>query len=180
MKKIFFSMAMLWLLLLASCSDKDDKDEDDRLEMGKQHIEKVQAVANAFETGDTSKINDLVAADFIDHTDRGDMGRDSLKAAIILMHQADSSLKFNSIRAFGDDEYGTVWYKLTGTSDGNMGLPKGPYSMHSIDMVRFNKEGKAVEHWSFIELQETMKMMSGMMQTTSDPGEKKITMPAEK
>lgn len=161
-------MALLSVISLTACSDKDDKDDDDRSDRAAQHIEKVQAVANAFETGDTSKINELVAPDFIDHTDRGDMGRDSLKAAILMMHKADSTLKFNTIRAFGDDEYGMVWYKLTGTSDGTIGMPKGPYSMNSIDMVRF-KDGKAVEHWSFMELAELAKMMGGMQPPSETP-----------
>lgn len=161
-------MAMLSVIFLAACSDKDDKDDDDKSDKAAQHIEKVQAVAHAFETGDTSKIDELVAPDFVDHTDRGDMGRDSLKAAIIMMHKLDTTLKFNTVRAFGDDEYGTIWYKLTGTSNGTMGMPKGPYSMNSIDMVRF-KDGKAVEHWSFMELAEMAKMMQSMMQPPGAP-----------
>jgi predicted SnoaL-like aldol condensation-catalyzing enzyme len=39
-----------------------------------------------------------------------------------------------------------------------MGMPKGPYDMTAIEVSKF-KDGKAVEHWSFMNMQEMMKMM---------------------
>ena len=179
MKKLFFLAVVITAFTFLSCSEKED---NDMTEKAKKNIEAVQAVVKAFETGDVSKIDDVVAENFIDHTERGDMGRDSLKAAITIMHKQDSTLKFNTIKEFADDEYAAIWYKLTGTSDGTMGMPKGPYEMHTIDMVKL-KDGKAVEHWSFMELQEMMKMMAGSGQQASmdnKTAEKKDTIPPVK
>lgn len=157
MKKYLFILSAGFIFLLSSCSDKKEGGISDK---AKKNLEVVQAVVKAFETGDASKINDLVAADFIDHTDKGVMiGPDSLKAAITMMHKMDSTVKFNAIKELADDDYVSVWYKLTGTSDGTMGMPKGPYEMNTIDMVKF-KDGKAIEHWSFLEMTEVMKMMT--------------------
>jgi predicted SnoaL-like aldol condensation-catalyzing enzyme len=39
-----------------------------------------------------------------------------------------------------------------------MGMPNGPYDMTAIELAKF-KDGKAVEHWNFMEMQSMMKMM---------------------
>ena len=71
------------------------------------------------------------------------------------------------IKELADDEYVFSWMRFTGSSDGSMGMPAGPYDMKSIEVVRF-KDGKAVEHWGFMEPREMMKMMQQMpaMDTT--------------
>lgn len=157
MKKFLFILSTGFIVLLTSCGGK--KESGGMSDAAKKNLEVVHTVVNAFETGDVSKINDLVSADFLDHTDKGDMvGPDSLKAAVTMMHKMDSTLKFNLVKELADDEYVTAWYKLTGTSDGSMGMPKGPFEMSSIDVVKF-KDGKAIEHWSFLEMADVMKMM---------------------
>lgn len=154
MKKFLFILSTGFIVLLTSCGSKKEGGMSDA---AKKNLDAVHAVVNAFETGDVSKINDLVSADFLDHTDRGDMvGPDSLKAAVTMMH--GMGIKFNLVKELADDEYVTAWYKLTGTSDGSMGMPKGPFEMSSIDVVKF-KDGKAIEHWSFLEMADVMKMM---------------------
>jgi predicted SnoaL-like aldol condensation-catalyzing enzyme len=157
MKKYLFILSAGFICLLTSCSEKK---EGGMSATAKKNLDAMHTVVTAFETGDTSKINDVVSADFIDHTDRGVMvGTDSLKAAVTMMHKMDSTLKFNLVKELADDEYVTAWYKITGISDGYMGMPKGPYEMNSVDVVKF-KDGKATEHWSFLEMTEVMKMMS--------------------
>lgn len=158
MKKLFYCAAVLLSLGLLSCSEK--KESGGMSDAAKKNLESVQAVVKAFETGDVSKIDDAVSADFVDHTDRGDIGRDSLKAMIKSMYAGVPDLKFNLIREMADDEYSMSWYKMTGTSDGSIGMPAGPFNMNSIDVVRY-KDGKAVEHWSFGEIREMMQMMGG-------------------
>jgi predicted SnoaL-like aldol condensation-catalyzing enzyme len=171
MKKLFYCAAVLLSMLLLSCSGK--KESGGMSDAAKKNLESVQTVVKAFETGDVSKIDDAVSADFIDHTERGDMGRDSLKAMIKSMHAGIPDLKFNLVREMADDEYSMSWYKMTGTSDGTMGMPQGPFNMNAIDVVRY-KDGKAVEHWSFGEIREMMQMMGGstVPTTTNDGGNK--------
>jgi len=67
-------------------------------------------------------------------------------------------------KVFADDDYVMAWMRWTGTADGSMpGMPAGPYDMTAIEVVRF-KDGKAVEHWAFMEPREMMKMMGGGQQ----------------
>jgi hypothetical protein len=49
--------------------------------------------------------------------------------------------------------------RYSGTSDGSMGMPKGPFDMTSIELVKF-RDGKAIEHWAFMQPQDMMKMMA--------------------
>ena len=100
--------------------------------MTEKNLAASHIINDAFATGDISKIDEAVASDFIDHTDQGVKNRDSLKVMIPMMH-----------KEFPD-----------------MGMPKGPYDMKAIEVVRF-KDGKAAEHWSYMEPAEVMKMMGG-------------------
>ena len=115
-------------------------------------------VADAFESGDISKIDSAVAADFVDHTERGDQGRDSLKARIVSMHQQMPDMKSEVVKELADGEYVFGILRYTGTSKGQMGMPPGPFDFNAMEVVRF-KDGKAVEHWGYMEPRVMMKMM---------------------
>jgi predicted SnoaL-like aldol condensation-catalyzing enzyme len=108
-------------------------------------------------TGDVSHIDDVVAADFVDHTDKGDLGRDSLKAMIAQMHKSGMSMKADIIKEVADNDYVFEMMRYTGTGDGVM-MPAGPYDMHAVEVIRM-KDGKGVEHWAFMDMVEMMKMM---------------------
>jgi predicted SnoaL-like aldol condensation-catalyzing enzyme len=102
-----------------------------------------------------------VASDFVDHTPKGDYNRDSLKTMITMMKNS-GTMKSEIKKELADDEYVMGWMHWTGTSNGSMpDMPAGPYDMNGIEVVRF-KDGKAVEHWAFMDAREMMKMMSSM------------------
>ena len=53
-----------------------------------------------------------------------------------------------------------AWMNWTGTSDGSIpDMPAGPIDMNGVEVVRF-KDGKAVEHWGFMQPADMMKMMA--------------------
>ena len=115
---------------------------------------------NAFQTGDASGLDSVISDDFIDHTDRGDKkGKDSLKAMVKFVHDNFKDMKTDKIRDVADGDYVYSWVTYTGTSDGSMGMPKGPYKLSMIELAKF-KDGKAVEHWSFMDSQDMAKMMA--------------------
>ena len=155
MKKLLIISAGL-LFILASCSNK--KEEGGMSDRAKKNLEASRTVAKAFSTGDASGIDAVVADDFVDHTDHGDMGRDSLKAMIVYWKKADPTMSMETLQEFANDDYTSTWYKFKGTSDGSMG-PAVPYEMNAIELVKFNKDSKATEHWGFMEMREMMKMM---------------------
>ena len=160
MKKILiFAFAGL-LCIYTSCNPPATTTADNDMKAQEEkNMAASDAVSKAFETGDASAIDSVVADDFIDHTDRGDMkGKDSLKSMINMVHMNFKDMKMEKVRDAADGDYVYSWMKYSGTSDGNMGMPKGPYSMSAIELTKF-KDGKAVEHWSFMDSQDMAKMM---------------------
>ncbi len=139
-------------------------------ERATKNLEASRIVAKAFQSGDASAIDNVVADDFVDHTDRGDMGRDSLKAMITYWKKADPTMSMEVLQEFATEDYTSTWYKYKGTSDGSMG-PKGPYEMNAIELVKFNKDSKATEHWGFMEMREMMKMMGKDGMTPPPPAD---------
>ncbi len=123
------------------------------------NIASSDVIMKAFQTGDVSGIDSVVSDDFLDHTDRGDMkGRDSLKAMVNWVHANMKDMKTEKVREVADGDFVYSWMRYTGTSDGSMGMPNGPYDMKAIEVAKYN-DGKAVEHWSFMDAQDMMKMM---------------------
>ncbi len=155
MKKIFF-VAIAAALFITSCNDAtSDKSSDTK----QKNIAASDGISKAFETGDVSKIDSFVSDDFIDHTDQGDKkGRDSLKAMVNMIHSNMKDMKMEKIHELADDDYVMTWQRYTGNSNGAMGMPAGPYDMSAIEVAKF-KDGKATEHWSFMDMQSMMKMM---------------------
>ena len=157
MKKILFAASAGLYCLIISCNDKPPAVESNNNSKTYKNLEASRAVSKAFESGDVSGIDSAVAANFVDHTTRGDMGRDSLKAMIKMVHATNKDVKMEVIKELADDDYVFTWMRFTGTSDGTM-MPVGPYNMTGLQVVRCD-DGKIVEHWEFMEPREMMKMM---------------------
>ena len=158
MKQLLSLMSMLALCCCISCNDEKTAGETNNSEE-KTNLEASRAIGNAFGSGDVSKIDSLVAEDFIDHTDRGDKkGRDSLKAMIKYVNATNKDMKMETIKEAADGDYVFAWLRYKGTTDGSMGMPAGPYDFSAIEVSRY-KGGKAVEHWSFMQPSDMMKMM---------------------
>jgi predicted SnoaL-like aldol condensation-catalyzing enzyme len=158
MKK-FLSVSLAGILCFCiSCNDKKEKEESGMSDKAKKNLESSHIVSDAFMSGDVSKIDDAVAADFVNHTDYGDMGRDSLKAMITNMKKTMGDMKMTLMKEVADDDYVFSEMEFTGTSNGEMGMPKGPYDRHGIEVVKF-KDGKAIEHWEYMRNDDVMKMM---------------------
>jgi len=156
MKKMIVIISAGAFCFFASCGGKGGGGMS---AAAKKNLDAAHIVSNAFETGDTSKVNDAVAADFVDHSEKGDMPRDSLKAMITMMkaaHKPDDKMTVEN--EFANDDYALLQIHFTGTSDGGMGMPAGPYDFRAIEMIKC-KDGKAVEHWSYMQPSDMMKMM---------------------
>lgn len=163
MKKIALLITAGLFCCFASCKNEKSTETTETKEqssLAKKNLDATHVVTRAFETGETNMIDSVVASDFVDHTDRGDHNRDSLKAMITAWKADSKDAKTEIIKELADDEYVFSWLRFTGTSGGTIpGMPAGPYNMTSIEVVRF-KDGKAVEHWGFMEPREMMKFMS--------------------
>lgn len=128
----------------------------------KKNIDAVHVINKAIETGDMSMLDSVIAADVVDHSGEGGevRGLDNLKAEFTKMRAMNSEMKMDVIRDLADSDYVASWMRFRGTSTVAMGaMPAGThYNMTAIELSRF-KDGKAVEHWEFMEPSEMMKMM---------------------
>jgi predicted SnoaL-like aldol condensation-catalyzing enzyme len=174
MKKLITAVSAAAICFLVSCNSNESGGMSDK---AKKNLEASHIVSDAFMSGDVSKIDNAVDSSFVDHTDRGDKNRDSLKAMITMMKKQNSDMKMTLAKEVADDDYVFSAMGFTGTSDGSMGMPKGPYDFHVIEMVRF-KDGKAVEHWEYTRDDDMMKWMASMAKPTMDST--KAKMPTKK
>ena len=170
MKKLFFILTIASVGSLISCNS----DSGDMSATAKKNKEVNEAITKAFESGDFSKMGDYIATDAVDHGgETGDIkGLDSIVATMKRSHEQIPDMKFETIRTMADDEYVMTWFKATGTAktDG-MGMKAGQkMDMASVDVAKF-KDGKAVEHWIFMDPNDMMKMMTPSMNTapTTNP-----------
>jgi predicted SnoaL-like aldol condensation-catalyzing enzyme len=167
MKQILSLFTIGLALVLVSCGNDKTADtatsssEKKDNSMAEKNLAATHVVTKAFETGDVSMIDSVVASDFVDHTDRGEKNRDSLKAMIVASKADTKDGKTEVIKELADNDYTFSWLRFTGTTSGKMGMPAGPYDMKSIEVVRF-KDGMAVEHWNFMQPADMMKMMAQM------------------
>lgn len=120
----------------------------------KKNIEVNDAIIKAYEAGDFSKMGDYIAADGVDHGgENGDIkGLDSIVASMKRYHAMAPDMKSAITKTFADDEYVFTWSKTSGTMNGKK------TEMTGVDVSKF-KDGKAVEHWVYMDPNEMMKMM---------------------
>lgn len=160
MKQLFFAAAAGMLCFVTSCDSNNSVATTGKHTAQEQrNLAASDVIVKAFQTGDVSGIDSVVAVDLLDHSDKGDIkGRDSLKSMVKMMHENFRDMKMEKVHEVGDDDHVYTWMHYSGTSDGAMGMPKGPYNFNVIELSRF-KDGKAVEHWAFMNMQDMMKMM---------------------
>ena len=166
MKKFAFIISLGLMCCFISCSNEKGTETKDNA-VAKKNIEACNAVNKAIETGDVSKLGDYIAVDGVDHAgEHGDVaGLDSIKSELGAMHNMYSNMKLDVVKELGDSEYVFQWIQFSGTCTvPSMGMPAGTkVDMSSIEVSKF-KDGKATEHWSFMNMADMMKMMpqSGM------------------
>lgn len=164
MRKLFFIIGVVVLNSLIACNS----DTGGMSATAKKNMEVNAAIMKAYEAGDYSKIGDYIAADAVDHGSYiGDVkGLDSIVVAMKIYHDQMDHTKSEVIRTMADDEYVMVWSKVSVTpKTDTMGMKAGrPFTMTSVDVARF-KDGKAVEHWIYMDPKDMAQLMMPAMNT---------------
>ena len=153
MKKLLILLAISVAGIGTSCKNESGGMSD----KAKKNLEVNSAIMKDYEAGDFSKMNDYMAEDVVDHGgEHGDVsGRENVINEMKRYHEMMPDMKVEKIREVADDEYVFSWSKSTGTMNGKM------TTMTSMDVARY-KDGKATEHWVFMDMNEMMKMMGPM------------------
>jgi len=148
--------------------------------IAKSYKEKTQAVYTAIQSGDLSKLGDIIDSNVIEHSSMLPNGTDTglekvTKKQMAGLKAAFPDLKIEMINFCADSEYLYSQFRMTGTNTGPMmGMaPTGKkIDFTGIDMVRI-KNGKAVEHWDYSDNTTFMKQM-GMMPPPPPPADGKM------
>ncbi|MEP6596140.1 MAG: ester cyclase [Ginsengibacter sp.] len=164
MKKFFCLTGISVLLFLMSCTDSATKTNTGTTVTSESERNKAnnRAVMKAIETGDSTVIDTLIASDAVDHAGphMTEIKGDSIKMMLGNMHNDVSDLKMDIIADAAEGDYVFTLSRMTGTTANTaMGMPANTkMDMTGVDVVKF-KDGKAVEHWSYMDPKDMMKMM---------------------
>ena len=163
-----FCLLLAAVCVIYSCTQTSSSTTTAASSTAQKNLDASRVINHAFETGDVSKIDSVVAADFLDHTDHGDVkGRDSLKAMVKMIRDNFKDIKMETMSETADSA-GTVFTQMHFVGNGDGKMMPAHIDMHEIEVTKFN-DGKAVEHWSYGETQDMMKMMQQMMPQMMPP-----------
>lgn len=149
MKKIALVFLAAGSIFFLSCNS-----EGGMSATAKKNLEVNDAIMKAYEVGDFTKMGDYIAADAVDHGgETGDVkGLDNIVSEMKRYRTMMPDMKVEMTRSLADDEYVYTWGKMSGTMNGKA------VTMSSVDVSKF-KDGKAVEHWVYMDPKEIMQMM---------------------
>jgi SnoaL-like polyketide cyclase len=164
MKK-FLTIASAGLICFVTSCNSNGNSASSGNSQGDKNIATVHAVNDIIQSGDVGKLDQYIATDGVDHAgEQGDIkGLDSIKANLKRMHDEYKDMKLESIQDAAAGDYVFSLTKFTGTNVvPSMGAPAGThFDMNSVEVVKFNKDGKATEHWGYVQMGDAMKMMGG-------------------
>ncbi len=165
MKRILLFATLAFFIV--SCSN-----EAGMSSAAKKNLDAMHGVNKCFETKDFSNLGDFVADSCVDYAgEQGPIrGLENMKAEFTKWSAMSENVSQETIKELADDEYAMAWMRFKGTMTvDNMGMKKGDsYDMQAVEVVQFNKDSKAIAHWTFVDPAEMMKMMSGMMPPPAD------------
>ncbi|MFT3912366.1 MAG: ester cyclase [Ferruginibacter sp.] len=160
MKKFLYSSAVALSCFCISCNNNSAGLSP----TAQKNLDAMRGVTKCFDTKDFSKLGDFIAADAVDHAGQsGDIkGLENMKAEFTKMVATYDNGKTEVIKELADDEYVMTWQRYTGTmksDEPSMAMKAGDkIDMTAIELAKF-KDGKAIEHWTFMSPAEMMKMM---------------------
>ena len=158
MKQLFLFVCTIGCIVLFSCSAPNDGMSP----KAKKNLDNARAIAKSFETKDISKLDDYIDKDIVDHASPGapTKGIEDVKKMFQQMQSTMSNSKMEIIKEIADDDYVFQWMKESWTqTQESMGMKPGDYSFNMIEVSKFNADSKVSEHWSFIDVNDMMKMM---------------------
>jgi len=128
----------------------------------KKNMAANDSIMKAYERGDFSKMGDYIAADAVDHGgEQGDIvGLDNIVKEMKRYKEMMPDMKIVMMKTTADDEYVYTWSEVKGTMMGK------EMTMKSVDVTRF-KDGKAAEHWVYMDPKDIMAMMPPMPADTT-------------
>ena len=141
MKTYWSVLTDLCLLTCCICCSQESFAQSNLSPKALQNIAADKFLLNAFETGDVSKLDQVIDPSFINHQGAGDIhGLDSLKIGIGRFHTMMGTVKLELVRQWADDEFVNDWVRFSS--------PNSKRVIEGMEVTRY-VGGKAVEHFFF-------------------------------
>lgn len=188
--KLFWSSFPLILLLLTACGsggDHHDAAMAEHLAMmkadsaAKAQLTAQEATARAIidlvNSKGTEGIENLMSEDFVDHQQDPSItttGIQGAKDMFTLLHTAYPDFKQEVLAMSTTGDRTFIHLRMTGTNTGAWGaMPATGKTMDvlGVDILRF-EDGKAVEHWGYMEEMKMMTQLGMMPAPGTEPGNK--------
>jgi predicted ester cyclase len=156
---------LLFIVVCGACVSCNNEGES-MSATAKKNMEVNDSIMKAYEAGDFGKMGNYIAADAVDHGgETGDIkGLENIVSEMKRYRSMMPDMKMTTSRIVADDEYVFAWTKVSGTMNGK------PTEMSSVDIAKF-KDGKAVEHWVYMDPKEMMAMMPPAMPPQTMPAD---------
>jgi steroid delta-isomerase-like uncharacterized protein len=137
----------------------------------------VKAVFDAFNNGKMNELDNVMTENFVEHQSMPEItttGRQGAKDMMAMVRTAypDYKQEIVSMSTSGDRTY--VHFRMTGTNTGPWGeMPATDKAMDvmGVDVLRF-ENGKAAEHWGYMEEMKMMQQLGLMPAMGTEPGKK--------
>ena len=131
--------------------------------------EGIRAIFTMFESGNSDGIEQYVDANVVEHTPPPGMegnGIDYMKQMVAMQHAGFPDAKMSVISIAHNDDMMMVHYNMKGTNTGDMGpemkATGKAMDVNGVDIIKFNSDNKATDHWGYWE-ESTMMQQLGMM-----------------
>lgn len=157
MKIRLFTMAGI-IFLFVSCNEK--KKETGMSETAQKNLNAMLGIIGCFDKRDFTNLGDYVAEDCFDHYGEGLKGLAAMKAEYETWLEYTQNSKIKVITQMANDEYAIVWIRFeeTVTQDVENMEAGVRFDKTDIEVGRL-KDGKVVEHWTFVEPSEMAKVI---------------------
>jgi len=181
-----FLAALLISSSLVSCGKKNDAPapaaETKADDTFAKHKEGYNAVVGMFNSGNMTELGKYIDSNFVDHNPdpMQKAGLAGLVEGMTMFRSGfpDFKMEVTNIIAEGDMLAGHI--RITGTCANDMmgpGMKGKKIDVQGMDLIKFNKDGKAVERWGYWE---EKKMMQQLGMLPSDEAMMKDHPPAKK
>jgi predicted SnoaL-like aldol condensation-catalyzing enzyme len=158
-----YALLLLFAALMIGCDKKDPapdttttgSDTAATAAAGREEANKAtlrRFYEEVFNAGDLAKVDEFIAADAVDHSAPPGMTdvRAGLKEWFGMWRAAFPDLRYNVEQMYADGDVVTAVYRSTGTFKNpvmGMAPTNKSYDVIGVDVIRFDANGKMVEHW---------------------------------
>jgi predicted SnoaL-like aldol condensation-catalyzing enzyme len=157
MKKALLLLMMGFMI--ASCGEK----KDPMAETEAKNLAAFKGFDEAMQKGDMASLDKYIDANYIAHcTMPGQKpGLEGMKEGYAMMKASFPDTKWTYTNTWANGDYVIGHFQMSGTMTGPMGpMPatNKKYDVTGVDILKY-KDGKAVEHWMYMEDRKMMEQM---------------------